>query len=144
MMCEKCHEKVASVRVTRIVNGIRSGQNLCAECAGINMEDMMFYLSENKGNNFYNKEKVVGEVKKSEGNIFSSESILNLSFPKINNEIKNTIDEKTKKSIVTDKKEELKAKLSDAVSKEEFEKAAQIRDEIYFLEKEEQNGYKAV
>lgn len=33
MLCERCHERAATVHVTKIVNGEKTGYHLCEQCA---------------------------------------------------------------------------------------------------------------
>lgn len=33
MLCERCHERTASVHVTKIINGEKTGYHLCEQCA---------------------------------------------------------------------------------------------------------------
>lgn len=47
MLCERCHERAATVHVTKIVNGEKTGYHLCEQCAKEQGEIMHPFISGN-------------------------------------------------------------------------------------------------
>ncbi|GEO26696.1 protein-arginine kinase activator protein [Alicyclobacillus acidoterrestris] len=47
MLCERCHERAATVHVTKIVNGEKTGYHLCEQCAKEQGEIMNPFIAGN-------------------------------------------------------------------------------------------------
>ena len=162
MMCEKCGKNLATTHIKTVINGAVNEKNLCAFCAakegyssfdGHSLSNMLAQMLYDTG-----KEKSLanGRCKccgasfsdiAESGKVGCSECYENFKeelIPTLNRlhgkvkhigrtpsgsaEEKDNLDEKISK---------LREKLNAAVEKEEFEKAAKLRDEIKLLEKEE-------
>jgi len=124
---------MANVHVSRIINGVKYEQNLCSECAGLEAGDIFSGLGEMFSG--LREMSMMGAVlpgytgtpEQQEGNGMDFEA-LGLKLP----EIERAEPVEAKESIPL-----LKKRLDMAVKNEEFEKAAELRDRIYFLEKRE-------
>lgn len=170
MLCEKCRKNKAIIHVVKIVNGMKSESMLCEKCArelssmplreAINNKDNLTF--ENRAKDFFNefeknnKFEVIckkcgttyGEVKKT-GKLGCSEcydSFKESLIPKVKEvqgyaEHIGKIPEGEKNKVINSKKvNELKEELEKAIVKEEYEKAAVIRDEIKFYESMKGSG----
>lgn len=138
MLCDKCRRNEASVHVTKIVNGVKYEQNLCAQCAheqasaerGHGMTGGLEQLM-----NFFRSLGMVGVVM-APGAVASNRlgatniEALGLTLPSC------TEGEEIQGVSI----EALRAELSSAVASERYERAAELRDEIFQLEQQLNNG----
>ena len=159
MLCDKCNKNQASVFYTKIINGKKTEQHLCEMCAN---EMGNTFTFDDVFKNVFNI-NTVGETNRHIGVKKCDKCGLTLNElnkygrlgcancvdtfrehiePALKN-IHSLTEHKGKKSLkqietspVKDKKEELKAKLKEAISNEEYEKAAEIRDALRAMEKE--------
>lgn len=158
MLCEKCKKNHADTHISKTVNGVHYEMNLCSACAaeegfenlGGGLFGMLAYMfGENAGVYGKNETKRCKQCGRSFSDIaesgrlgcaecyktFSAE--LEPSLQRIHGKIKHIGKHSKAYNKKTDDKtdiEKLKEKLSEAVSREEYEKAAEIRDEIKKLE----------
>lgn len=141
MLCDKCNQNEANVHITRIVNGVKVEQNLCSECAGADAGNI-FSGFEDMFRSFREMSLVgsprLGRIAQNRQPIDSTQAFeeLGLSFPDIN---QNSASDET---ILADVDvPTLKQRLDDALLKEDYEQAAELRDKIYRLEhnKNEEN-----
>ncbi len=163
MMCDKCGKNPATTHIKTVVNGVVKERNLCPSCAAkggygsfgkmslANMLASMFGDSIQSGTS--TKERCIccgssfSDIAQS-GRVGCSECYktfrkelmpsLNRLHGKVQHVGKGLCENNS------DKKEEdilinLKAELKAAVQKEEYERAAQLRDEIKKLEGKEEN-----
>ena len=170
MLCEKCRKNKAIIHVVKIVNGKKSEAMLCEKCArelssmplreAISNKDNSIF--ENKSKDFFsmfekdNKFEVIckrcgttyGEVEKT-GKVGCSEcydSFRESLVDKVKevqgyDEHVGKMPEGEKNKVINSKKvNELKEELEKAIVKEEYEKAAAIRDEIKFYESMKGSG----
>lgn len=132
MLCDKCRSREANVHVTQIVNGVKYEQNLCAECARA-QTGALVSMAGNTGQlerimNFFRNIGMVGVVvapEMSRATVLDQEvdlEALGLNLP-------GTAGASGGVDVGS-----LKAELNAAVAREDFEKAAELRDEIYRLE----------
>lgn len=170
MLCEKCRKNEAVIHVVKIVNGKKSEAMLCEKCArelssmplrdSINSENKS--MIESKFRDFFNtleknnKFDVIckkcgttyGEVKKT-GKLGCSECYDSFA-DSLASKIKEVqgydkhigkVPAGEKNRLITNKKvSELKEELEKAIVKEEYEKAAVIRDEIKLYESMKGSG----
>ena len=159
MLCQKCGKNNANVKIVKNYNGNVEEFYLCSSCA--NKEDFNLSQSINTGNlfdNFFNiftplevKELVCDKCKTTYSNFkkngkfgcdkcFSSfAGSLDPIFKNIHGATSHTgkLPKRCAEPIRRKKElENLKSDLKDAVTKENFEEAAQLRDKIRELEKE--------
>lgn len=133
MLCDKCKNREANVHVTQIVNGVKFEQNLCSECAQEQAEVLSGHHHMSHTERIWNMLRqmgIVGVVVAPEMNphtVHGSEvdlDELGLHLPGSEQAVaaggENVLS--------------LKAELESAVTNENFEKAAELRDKIYKLE----------
>jgi len=165
MICEKCKQRDATVHFKEIKNGIKSEKHLCEECAkgeqsikvdfnipfsvkdifpsimDVDMDNVFTKQSEEICPNCkstYNRFKNVGRL----GCHVCYEAFREQLFPlikRIQGATQHTgkVPKRAGASIrIKNEIGELKEKLNEAVTKEDFESAARIRDEIKRLEKD--------
>lgn len=157
MLCDICKEKVANVHFTKIVNGEVDENHLCESCAKKHHENYGFDNSYNFNKFFSGLFDNAEEVPKEQTEIECSNCGLTFNeFKKVGkfgcaqcySEFKTgitsilkgihgherhrgKIPKKANTNIrISRELEELSRKLEEAVKREEFEKAAVIRDEI--------------
>ena len=158
MRCQNCGENNANVSYTRIINGNKTELHLCSECAqkmniGINInfgfDDIFSRVGSLAIPEFTGFRSLEDEFE----NIFEDSFFPRMDFiPRINalEPSRDSVDEaldniqkkykkEEKKEVKKDKKlseiDQLKEKLQEYIKKEEYEKAAVIRDKIKELEK---------
>ncbi|GAA0323049.1 protein-arginine kinase activator protein McsA [Bacillus carboniphilus] len=173
MLCQECHQRPATLHLTKIINGEKTEVHLCEHCAQDKGDMMMFQggpgfsvhhllagmLSGESGfpksnkQHFdqphglkcdhcgltYRKFSAIGKF----GCAHCYESFKDSLQPVLrrlhggNTVHSGKIPQRAGGTIHTKKKlQELKNHLKDLIGQEEFEKAAQVRDEIRALEKE--------
>lgn len=159
MLCNICKENVANVHFTKIINGEVEEQHLCESCAKKHHKDNFNFDNSYSFNKFFSGlfDNLEEEVPKTETDIACSscgltynefkkagkfgcaqcyvdfkEGILSMLKGIHGHEYhKGKIPNKANTNIKISREiDELNKKLEDAVKKEEFEKAAVIRDEI--------------
>ena len=156
MLCENCGKNVATVHYEQIINGVRTEKHLCAECAKkLEMDSFMFEPSNFFAPLFSNKIERTARVCKTCG--CTEQEFLDTQFvgcpdcydtfqdliePMIQR-IHGSTKHKTARIAAKPHNElsevdKLKNELNDAVEKQEYEKAAKLRDRI----KELENGNK--
>lgn len=169
MLCEKCKKKAASVHITQFINGVKKEQHLCEECArgekfNFEFPKIPFYNLNELLGAFLNQPLAAGgqdievgcpNCKKSynaiakQGRVGCSECYLHFSaylepaLRKIHGADlhRGKIPKQMGASLRLSRElEDLKLKLRLAVEKEEYEKAAEIRDRIRELEKKVAKG----
>ncbi len=164
MLCQKCNEKEANVHVTKIINGKKTEVHLCEECARQNDEmnietpftmnnfltsildsihsspikvDYIKTTTCSKCGMNYGKFKQLGRLGCSECYKIFDEKLMPLIKRIHGSEVHVGKVPKKAGSKIRIKKEimALKKELNSAVKKEEFERAAELRDKIKELEK---------
>lgn len=143
MLCDKCKSREASVHVTQIVNGVQYAQNLCGECAG--MAAGMLGNMMNAGGMDMLKNWFAGTMA---GIPMQGQSGLEgwqeVSMPQSSEQkfealgltLPTTVglpQEADETPAAQPGKAQLEAQLKEAVEREEYEKAAQLRDKIKAL-----------
>lgn len=135
MLCDKCRKNEANVHVTQIVNGVRYEQNLCAQCAarqassltiqaGSGLEQLM---------DFFRSIGMAGIVMVPPGQEREP-------APMDLDQLGLHIPGSPEASGHEDDLDGLRAELTSCVAHEDFERAAQLRDEIYMREKQLEQG----
>ena len=151
MLCEKCHEREATIFYTEIINGVKNEHSLCSECGILGAYAVE---SEKKEDTM---EQVVCPTCKLSYRDFISQGVLgcedcyNVFEPLIEGNIKkiqgNTIHTGKKplynhmagmtkpqaEYSVIEEIQILKEKLKEALMEEDYEEAASLRDEIKAL-----------
>lgn len=151
MLCDKCRARQANVHVTQYINGVKYEQNLCSECAGMDgdmfgkssMQDMFQSMFQS----FY---PVGLSGIASSGEQMSAQSLspgktdqngqcfeqFGLVLPELDaQKTKKDASKETEQPVQgSSQKEKLQAELKAALAKEQYERAAQIRDKIRALE----------
>ncbi len=161
MKCQNCNEREANTHIQKIINGKKTEYHLCEKCAS-ELGDFSFSFSDDFDNffgNFFNtssknlKMPVKNLCPECQMSLrdFSTKGLLGcgkcyesfkeaLSKPlrQIHGSVSHTgkIPQKSMKKISTKQKiQKLQAELDAAVSNQEFEKAATLRDKILELQK---------
>ncbi len=161
MMCEKCGKNLATTHIKTVINGAVNEKNLCAFCAAkegyssfgghslSNMLAQMLYDAGTEKNLANGRCKCCGasfsDIAES-GKVGCSECYetfkeellptLNRLHGKVKHVGRAPSFNKGEEDSLDKRISKLKDELSAAVKSEEFEKAAQLRDEIKLLEKE--------
>ncbi|HBU11908.1 MAG TPA: hypothetical protein DEB31_04045 [Clostridiales bacterium] len=131
MLCDKCKKNEANVHVSKYINGAVYEQNLCSECAGLETNNLFGGMGGfgNMGNMFEGMREMamVNAMRGNVGGLYGDRDMeaLGLTIPHIE-----------AKREDTETLEGLKKQLKKAVEAQEFEKAAELRDKIYAMEKE--------
>ncbi len=145
MLCDRCRKNEASVHVTQIVNGIKYEQNLCGECAGMQLGNtdgmggfwgfqfpgILYRLQEMSTVGSAWSETVGNAARGSEAEF----EALGLKLPRVP-----AGQKEEQPAVRADQKERLRGELEEAVKVENYEKAAQLRDKLYLMEQEEKEG----
>lgn len=164
MMCEKCGKNPATTHLKTVLNGVVHENHLCSYCAAnegygnigklslTNMLASMFGESVSRGKPISKRCECCGasfsDIAQS-GRVGCSECYTTFRaelLPSLNRlhgkavHIGNTPDAENKEETVEEKIKNLKNQLSKAIEAEEFEKAAELRDEIRGLEGETGNA----
>lgn len=138
MLCDKCNKNEANVHITRIVNGVKVEQNLCSECAGADagsifsgFEDMFRSFRELSLVGSPRLSSMARGISSGRQRVDSTQAFeeLGLSFPKIGQDSGADDTILAEVDVPT-----LKQRLDDALLKEDYEQAAELRDKIYRLE----------
>lgn len=147
MLCNECGMREATVHTVRIVNGVKTESYLCPECAA-KQGTMIFSASDFLKGFFDHKEEKKAAVCSNCGmsvgdfrrtgllgcsecyNEFKGEVIPVLR--KVHGAVSHAHGEAPRKKEPS-RLEVLKKELDEAIKKEEFERAAQLRDEINAL-----------
>lgn len=152
MFCENCHARTANVHIMKIMNGEKTEIHLCNECAvkenrmhtytnisrnifnSLSDEGFLFpYRSINFADIFKHRQDNTGNIES--GGLPGSES----DYKKFRNNLKNALNKHYKNTTAEKFSKEseedpvlfdLKKQLKECIEKENFEKAAQLRDKI--------------
>ncbi|MDL2237352.1 UvrB/UvrC motif-containing protein [Christensenellaceae bacterium OttesenSCG-928-K19] len=142
MLCDKCKKNEANVHVSRYINGAMYEQNLCAECAGLSGDvfsgfgDMFGGIREMA---MMNAMRGMVPEALGQGRDTMDFEALGLKLPVMGQEEQKHVEAEEPQNRQEEKTlEGLRAQLAQAVEAQEFEKAATLRDEIYFMEKEKE------
>lgn len=165
LLCDQCNKKPATVHLTQIINNNKKEMHLCEDCANKNSlifggkfdfeQKFNFHslLSDLMGDSYVVDKKAVkcqkcGMTQKSiaEGSFLGCAECYEIFQSQVLPMIKRIhgttqhigkVPERTSgKAKVIKKMRDLKVALEDAIKKEEFEKAAKIRNEIRSLKKQ--------
>lgn len=159
MLCDKCKKNEASIFIERSINGNKENYSLCSHCAAQMENDLPFTLDLGgllSGFSHYSPSPLsTSPVCSSCGMTFENfEKIGRLGCANCYSDFRDQLTPIVKRihgsgqhtgyeGIVVDKKkleiQELKAKLSEAILKENFEDAAMLRDKIKALEEVEKS-----
>ena len=160
MLCQKCHKKTASVFISSIINGQETRMYLCSDCAKdyplfnfnfqepFSIKDVMdkFNIDENNQSDEQYDKLLATDEESTDKDIICSNSKCYEAFEKqLKPILKNIygydeyigkIPKKVEGDVYISKEIRiLKEDLIRAVEKEEYEKAADIRDKIKHLQK---------
>lgn len=165
MLCQNCNERNATVHLTRITNGEKTEVYLCEQCARergeLNFVTEPFtihnFLAGIFSPDFHPGRSIVQESSETCGicsmsfNEFGKigrfgcsecydtfEPRLSQMLRRIHGSDQHTgkVPERTGKNLLRQKElKELRSQMQTAIAREEFEKAAELRDQIYALEK---------
>ncbi|MEG6617539.1 UvrB/UvrC motif-containing protein [Peptococcaceae bacterium 1198_IL3148] len=165
MNCERCHKRPATVHLMQVINNQKTEMNVCEYCAGELQQETWGFGSDFNLNNFLSGLMGCGyspslkksgsvacpkcgstDTKITKGGLFGcdqcyetfEEQILPL-VKRIHGTMQHTgkVPKRTGGRARLEKDIRLlKAKLQEAVSKEEFEKAVKLRDKIRSLEQQ--------
>ncbi|TET32790.1 MAG: excinuclease [Planctomycetota bacterium] len=163
MLCEHCNKNIATVHLTEIIDDIKKEVHLCEDCAqgkGLSFKKQQFSLQELLGSLVAQVaeskgEDVSGEVCPVCGTTFADfQSKGRLGCPADYTTFKSTlipllekihgnaqhfgkVPSRADRGLAAEKElMELKQRLADAVKREQYEKAAELRDRIAKLENE--------
>jgi len=135
MLCDRCKQNQASVRVSRIFNGVKDEQSLCGECAGAECLELASIMDMS----IFGLKPQVNAVAMPMRKIFidrqqikSGETdyeALGLKLPDLESYESKAENGENDLAI-------LKKQLEASVKDQDFEKAAELRDKIHFLEKQ--------
>lgn len=164
MLCHNCGKNIATTHIRRIVNGVVSEKNLCAECAAnegygkMGQNSLMDMLSSMFGDTLLPDSHIAEDKCECCGATFSKiASTGKMGCPKCYDKFKaqllpylkrvhgsvNHIGKKLSNEQLiispTDKISELRKKLTELVKNEKYEEAAIVRDEIKKYEGENDN-----
>lgn len=134
MLCDKCKKNEANVHVTQIVNGIKYEQNLCAQCAarqassltiqaGSGLDQLMEFF---RSIGMAGIVMVPGDEREA---LRPDLDQLGLHLPGSEEAAAHEMD-----------LDGLRAELTSCVAHENFERAAELRDEIYMREQQLKNS----
>ncbi len=159
MLCENCHKNEANTTVTQFINGDMSVSHLCSECASKLGMDFSFPSLNNMLSNFFTDfapfaarpvarcslcgasyEEFARSGKAGCANCYTTfyDQLLP-SLQRIHGKTRHNgkiPGSSGNRARIINKIEQLKMQLNDAISKQEFEEAAKLRDQINALEKE--------
>ena len=147
MKCENCGNHEANYHYTSNINGKVTERHLCSECAGkLGFENDLFTdvdnMFENMLGGFFGKRSLLGSFDPFGGSMLRLPTLL---MPRIEIRLENE-DKKAEDAAVDPELKKareinaLKEKMKQAAEEENFEKAAEIRDQIRALEAPEKNG----
>lgn len=137
MMCDKCGRRRANVHVTQVVNGVKFEQDLCTECA---MEKAQESRRQRSGleqlMEVFQRMGLVGVVVSHGEQGTAAQRAGGGEHPGHPDleELGLTIPGEGTESSPAMDLERLRAELTSAVAHERFERAAELRDEIYARE----------
>ena len=146
MRCQNCGRNEANVFYTQNINGKKSEICLCSECAGelnvfdtfSNHFDFGFYRM---FCNFFDDFGNLGLLELPRlslgrrGNFITEEDYYDRGNPELDEALKNI----TSKNKGLTKKEKLEKELKECIQKENYERAAEIRDELKKYSKDDKN-----
>lgn len=156
MKCQNCGKNQVNVRYMQVINGKKTELNLCEECANEMNLGMNFNFDfENEIEDFFDdfmKPAMFNIPSFIGGNSLmrslhklNSMPVLDNSYKNFPNDLDETLSKIQKKSALSFKKknekkqvsevDKLKNELQECIKKEEYEKAAVLRDKIKKLEK---------
>ncbi len=154
MLCEHCHENEATFHRVQVINGARSEAHLCSEClasqqGAINIGSMIASLFSPAGHVAPASQlacKRCGTTParfQQTGRLGCEQCYSDLSamiepmLKRVQGRLRHTgrVPEGAKPSEPADPVQELRRLIQDAVAKEDYETAAQLRDEIKKYEK---------
>lgn len=130
MLCDKCRKNEANVHVTQIINGVKYEQNLCAQCAARQASSLTIQAGSGLDQlmDFFRSIGMAGVVVMPGQERAARQPDLDelgLHLPGSPEASEHEMD-----------LDGLRAELTSCVAHENFERAAQLRDEIYQREKE--------
>lgn len=164
MLCQQCQKNVANVHFTQIINSKKIEMYLCEQCANekgqmgfspqLNLGDFLWGFPGFSGKSTFTQEEQPREVrcdvcgmtfedfrktgKLGCGNCYNVfRENLNPILRRLHGSVEHTgkVPEKISDCISTTKElDKLRKELADAISSEEYEKAAELRDRIRSLE----------
>lgn len=140
MLCDLCKKNMATYHSKTIINGIESSEHLCAECARI-MNRNVDFDSFDMFDIFHSPLDYDDDIELISNDLFdnsfgrqneNNQGIIENALESIKKGAKKYKDEKSK---IDPELENLKQQLKEAVEKEDFEKASQLKKEIDKKEK---------
>ncbi len=147
MLCQKCQKNQANVHMMQNINGVVTEEHLCTECANLNQSEFSGFSQKMFGNIFsdsffgndffrrlFGGQNSMLAIPSMAGEDLKVREYDEYALPEYNKAYQNNNNEDREmpnaKKILA-----LKKDLKTAVKKEDFEKAAKIRDRIKELER---------
>ena len=153
MLCDKCKKNVATYHSKTIINGVETNEHLCSECAKKAGVDTSFdfgnfrffdmfdspFIEDNDFGLGYLPSSIFDSDNDFYENRFSSKGILDDAMQSIKKGAKEFKEEESK---IDPNLKKLQEELKDAVDKEDYEKAAELKKKIEALKNKDKNNDK--
>ena len=139
MVCDKCKKNIATYHSTVSINGIVKEEHLCSECASKSKNKMFEGFNNSFFNNFFSFNPFGYSYSGISNNFISGKGNNNLMSDAIDSINKGAKKYKADYDKLSNKDKELnllKQKLQEAVTSEDYEKAAEIKKQIDKLKEE--------
>lgn len=137
MKCQNCGENNANVRYSQNINGRKIEVFLCENCAKDlnvfdNFSDMFDFSFNNMFSNILNSFNGLRilEIPRIAEPVFETGGMHREFYNRSNPELDDALKRITNKNKGLSKKEKLEKELQECIKKENYEKAAEIRDEL--------------
>lgn len=131
MLCDKCKRRDASVHITQEVNGMKSEHHLCEECARQEMGMMHGGHSASPMERLWGALRSLGVVGVVVAPQMTPDAVhgREVDLDELGLHLPGSAEPDAGENVLS-----LKAELESAVNSENFERAAELRDQIYKLE----------
>ena len=153
MLCDKCKKNVATYHSKTIINGVETNEHLCSECAKKAGVDTSFdfgnfrffdmfdspFIEDNDFDLGYLPSSIFDSDNDFYENRFSSKGILDDAMQSIKKGAKEFKEEESK---IDPNLKKLQEELKDAVDKEDYEKAVELKKKIESLKNKDKNNDK--
>ena len=150
MLCDKCKKNVATYHSKTIINGVETNEHLCSECAKKAGVDTNFdfgnfrffdmfgspFIEDNDFGLGYLPSSIFDNDNDFYEDRYSSKGILDDAMQSIK---KGAKDFKEEESKINPNLKKLQEELKDAVDKEDYEKAAELKKKIDSLKNKDNN-----
>ena len=153
MLCDKCKKNVATYHSKTIINGVETNEHLCSECAKKAGVDTSFdfgnfrffdmfdspFIEDNDFGLGYLPSSIFDSDNDFYENRYSSKGILDDAMQSIKKGAKEFKEEESK---IDPNLKKLQEELKDAVDKEDYEKAVELKKKIEALKNKDKNNDK--